>query len=336
MKQVKVVGDPNNTPSCSSQIIISSLNDGLQKLGLYDDNGQVIVYDCLANNHNFPTSHIICPYETTIPSIVRDRAQGITLIGVSNQNQTFFVEGGHPKERTDVCLLGVDTKFWAPLPRTPSSKFVFGMMCDSNTRAAYNDLFYAFSRVFGGSKDVCLYIKDRWATEEFKKFVKQWSDSGEIEIIHDDTHITNKEQEREIYNNLDAHIFLNRSSTFALTVAQGMAMMKPTIVMDYSGPRDYCNELNSCLVDFTLQDITERKLIELTQHGFRNYLLTHPSLFPRKPQWAEPVIASIESALRTVYEDREYRERIAYNARVTAQSLTWEKSAATLSYIVSK
>jgi len=337
MKKIKVVGDPNNTPSCSSEIIISNLNKGLKNLELYDEDGELVVYDCLANDHGHKTNFIICPYETAIPFVVLYNAKNRILIGVSNQNQAFFSQGGYPKEKTDVCLLGVDSDLWRPFDRPQNDKFTFGMMCDSNTRAAYDDLLAAFSGIFTGVNDVRLFIKDRWATEKFKQRVKDIAKRDNLDIVLDDTHITDKEQERVLYNNLDCHIFLNRSSTFAMTVAQGMAMQKPTIVMDYSGPRDYCNSLNSCLVNYRLMPIEQQTIDYLQFLGYRNYLLTpNMTSFRTNPQWAIPDIYNIKECLKEIYQNANYRCAIAYYARATAEAMTWTKSAATLYSIVNK
>lgn len=335
MKTVRVVGDPNNTKSCSSEIIISSLNAGLRKLGLYGEDSTV-VYDCLAQRHGYNPSHIICAYETSVPSLVIRNAGDSDLIGVSFQNQAFFINGGFPVEKTHAMLLGVDSKLWSRRPIDKKDKFTFGMMCDSNTRACYSELIIAFGQAFGGRIDVELYIKDRWATPEFKNIVRSLASHYKIIVHHDDTHITDKWQEVDIYNNLDCHVFLNRTSTFALTVVQGMAMQLPTIVMDYSGPRDYCNELNSCLVKYYLDDITPLKIMQLQQNGYRNYLLTEPSMFLKHPQWAQPLIDDIKNALIKVYEDEEYRKNIAKNARATAENLSWERAALSLVGIVNK
>lgn len=334
MNKLRVVGDPNNTKSCSSEIIISSLNAGLQTLDLYSESGPIVVYDCLGQNHGYNTDFIICPYETNIPSVVIQNAGGRNLIGVSNQNQSFFINGGYPKEKTRSMLLGVDSKLWSPKPRKENESFIFGMMCDSNTRAAYMELIWAFGEVFKGNKNVSLYIKDRWATPTFKSLVASMAREMRINIIHDDSHVVNKIIESEIYNQIDCHVFLNRTSTFALTVAQGMAMQKPTIVMDYSGPRDYCNELNACLVKYTLGEISAWTIQNLEQYGFRNYLIVNPSLFKSPPVWANPDMESLKEALGKIYEDKNYRENIAYNARATAESMTWERSAANLACII--
>lgn len=336
MDKLRVLGDPNNTPSCSSEIIISNLNNGLRQLDLYSDDGRTVVYDCLAQQHGFHPSHIICAYETSIPRLVVENAGDKDLIGVSFQNQSFFIDGGFPKEKTHAMLLGVNSKFWSPQPRDKKDKFTFGMMCDSNTRAAYMELIIAFGLAFSGRTDVELYIKDRWATPEFKAIVRMLAERSKVIIHHDDTHVTDKEQERNIYNNLDCHVFLNRTSTFALTVAQGMAMQLPTIVMDYSGPRDYCNELNACLVKYYMEDISPFRIMQLSAQGFRNYLLAAPELFKLQPQWAQPLIESIKDCMLKVYNDEYYRDRIARNGRATAESLTWERAAANLACIVNK
>ena len=336
MNGINVVGDPNNTKSCSSEIIISNLNDGLKQCGLYDEHGRTVVYDCLAQTYNYDTNHIICAYETSIPTFVKVNAGGRNLIGVSSQNQSFFINGGYPKDKTHHFLLGVDSKLWHPTARPANSKFRFGMMCDSNTRAAYSELIAAFGSAFGGKEDVELYIKDRWATDEFKKMVKVMAEYYKITVIHDDTHVVDKPTEVAIYNQLDCHVFVNRTSTFALTVAQGMAMQLPTIVMDYSGPRDYCNLLNSCLIDYRMNDITDIVLLNLIQQGYRNYLVSNSGYFSNQPQWAQPSITSLKDNLLRVYLDKEYRDRIALNGRAMAESLTWSRAALNLAWIVNQ
>ncbi len=305
-------------------------------MGLYAEDGMTVVYDCLAQQYGFNPSHILCAYETSIPSFVINNAGGKDLIGVSFQNQSFFIEGGYPKEKTHAMLLGVDSKQWAPRPKEKREKFVFGMMCDSNTRAAYSELIIAFGLAFKGRTDVELYIKDRWSTPEFKSLVRMLADHNKIIVHHDDSHVTDKNKEVDIYNNLDCHVFLNRTSTFALTVAQGMAMQLPTIVIDYSGPRDYCNELNACLVKYYMDNISELKITQLAQQGYRNYLMTNPALFKKQPEWAQPLIDSIKDCLINVYENKNYRDSIAENARMTAEGLTWERAALNLAYIVNK
>lgn len=335
MKGLRVCGDPNNTKSCSSEIIISSLNQGLIKLGLYDEHGEIVVYDCLAQSHGFKTNYIICAYETSIPSPVFINAGGRHLIGVSNQNQSFFLDGGYDKELTHSMLLGVDSKLWSSKHKPKKDKFRFGMMCDSNTRADYDSLLVAFGNAFRDKKNVELYIKDRWATETFRNHVKAYAAHFGIQVILDDEHVTDKAQEVEIYNSLDCHVFLNRTSTFALTVAQGMAMQIPTVVISYSGPRDYCNELNSCLVPFALKEVTPFKIMNLEARGYRNYLMTNPSLFQSPPLWAEPM-PGVQDLLLKIYEDRGYREKIAYNGRATVESLTWDRAALNLAWIVNQ
>jgi hypothetical protein len=338
MKSLKVVGDPKNTPSCSSEIIISNLNNGLKKLGLYNEDGVIVVYDCLGQSHGYNSDFIICPYETSIPKLVIDNAQGRNLIGVSHQNQAFFIDGGYPKEKTFAMTLGVDSQLWRPKNKSKNkSVFRFGMCCDSNTRAAYPELLMEFGMAFAGRTDVELYIKDRWATEVFRTFVKTIASTYNVIIHHDDVHVMDKDLESDIYDTLDCHVFLNKTSTFALTVSQGMAMQKPTIVMDYSGPRDYCNELNACICSYSLQDIEPWHIMTLQRdYGLRNYLLTNPALFRQFPKWAAPNLKSIRTCMFKVLDDKEYREQIAYKARATSEGMTWDRAALNLFWIVNK
>lgn len=337
MKAIRVDGDPNNMLRGSSNIIISSLNQGLKNAGLYSDSGDIVVYDCLGNSHGHETNHIICPYETILPNHILRATKDKTLIGVSVQNQLFFTEAGHPKDKTAVCQLGVDSKSWSPNPREFNEKFTFGMMCDSNSRAGYFELLSAFKAAFSKNEKVCLLIKDRYATETFKNYIQSFAAANELYIQLVDKHITDPSEEQAWYDKLDCHVFINKSSTFALTVAQGMAKAIPTITMAYSGPRDYCNELNSCLVDYTLEEISLFELQSLEQRGLRNYLFPpHSTTYPKQPKWAVPSVKSLTECLKRVYEDEAYRNLIGQQGRVTAETLSWDRAAINLSYILSK
>ncbi len=336
LKKIKVLGDPNNVPFCSSQIIIDSLNQGLKNVGLYDENGEIVVYDCLSNDHGYKTNHLICAYEVALSRQIINNAKGRKLIGLSLQNQLFFTDAGYPAEKTDNLPLGVDTKIWYPiLAKDIPPVFTFAMFADSNTRCDYDSLLIAFSKAFKGRKDIRLFLKDRWATNLLKDYIKALATSLDIWVDHDDTNITDKEQERRIYGDVDCHIFINRSSTFALTVMQAMAMQIPTIVSAYSGPQSYCNELNACIAKHTLENITEYKISELIAKGYRNYLFPpNSNNYPVQPKWAIPDIESLTECLSKVYNDETYRKNIAYQGWVTAKTYTWEKSAARLSAIV--
>jgi glycosyltransferase involved in cell wall biosynthesis len=211
------------------------------------------------------------------------------------------------------------------------------MMCDSNSRAGYFELLQAFQIAFKKDEKVKLLIKDRYATDTFKDYIEAFKASNGLDIELVDKHITDLAEEQNWYDKLDSHVFINKSSTFALTVAQGMAKAIPTITMAYSGPRDYCNELNSCLVDYSLEEINHFEITSLTQKGLRNYLFTPAlSIYPKMPRWAVPSVGSLAKCLRKVYEDKAYRDLIGQQGRVTAESLSWDRAAINLSYILSK
>lgn len=335
MNKFKVIGDPNNIPFCSSEIIISALNKAARTLGIYSDDNLICGYDGLANHHGYRVNGIICLYELALPKIIKHNANGVKLIGGSKQNQLFYIQGGYPKELTDFCLLGVDTKLWHPKPERKKNKFRFFSLFDSNTRACYDEILIAFSKAFKNNNDIELYIKDRWATNLFKTYITEYAKFLGVNLIYNDQHTTDREVEKELYAEADCHLFINRSSTFALTVVQGMAMQKPTITMAYSGPQDYCNELNARIVKHTLEPVTIEKLSALESKGYRNYLIPpSPQNYDFEPLWAEPDIDDLSAALLDVYTNRDYREQIAFRARATMECISWERAALNLSFIL--
>ncbi|MEK6882354.1 MAG: hypothetical protein AABY22_22230, partial [Nanoarchaeota archaeon] len=88
--------------------------------------------------------------------------------------------------------------------------------------------------------------------------------------------------------------------------------------------------------EHTIEPVTLEKIRSLEKIGQRNYLIS-PTIqnYDFVPTWAEPKIQSLVDSLTKVYEDKNYRENIAYQGRTTAESLTWEKTSINLAHILS-
>lgn len=331
--------DPNAYPFGSSRIITDATNKAAKKLGVYSDD-YTVVYDCLCNNQwRFPAKAFWCAYEVPIPKLITQSANGLPIIGLSKENAWMFVEGGYPHNLCNYVTLGCDTEEWVPQKKKfMKDKFIIGGSIESTVRSDFPLIIEAFGSNFKGNKGVVLYLKDRFATSKFQQWVKEQAEKWDIEIIHDNRDIQSKEEENNLYATWDAHIYLNRAGTFCMTVMQGMACGVPTISARWSGPSDYLSHrVNGLAVDYDLVPITEAKLYELESLGMRNYLIPPTVInYKSQPYWAEYKLESLKNHFQEIVDDKHLREKLSHNGILTAQWFNWERTAASMSYVLSE
>lgn len=96
----------------------------------------------------------------------------------------------------------------------------------------------------------------------------------------------------------DAYISLHRSEGFGLTLAEAMALGKPTIATGYSGNLEFMTASNSWLIPFRLTPVPS---------GCEPYAAGSG--------WAEPDIIAAARAMREVFENREEAAKRASQAK---------------------
>jgi glycosyltransferase involved in cell wall biosynthesis len=112
----------------------------------------------------------------------------------------------------------------------------------------------------------------------------------------DDVHVIDRSLSGDELNALmaacDCYVSLHRAEGFGLTLAEAMAIGKPTIATGYSGNVDFMNEHNSYLVDY-----------EITRVG------PECEIYPPDGEWAQPSVEHAARRMREVYTDREESAR---------------------------
>lgn len=334
MKKFCVIGDSTNKPRFSSHVIVSSLNEAAKKFGLFDENGIVIKYDCVCNTHGDKVDAFICTYELSFPEIILDNAANRPIIGVSRDNERFICEGGYSKDLASHISLGVDSTLWQPIRKTNDlDRFCVGVYTESLVRGGVELALSAFIKAFSGNKNAVLKIKDRNATSAFESWIKQHIRDFDvnIEYINDNWSVS---QVNDWLKGIDCHLYLNRSSTFAMPPLELMASGIPTIIIPYSGPRDYCDNTNSLLVDYQIENVY-KDLDFLTAIGCRNFFFSYG--YKEYPVWAKADISSIANKMLVLYENRDnIKGSLSNNAINTARNMTWEKSAENLGKLLTK
>ncbi len=107
-----------------------------------------------------------------------------------------------------------------------------------------------------------------------------------------------------LMNCCDAYVSLHRSEGFGLTLAEAMALGKPTIATGYSGNLDFMNEGNSLLVSYEM--CTIRKMS-------REYA--------RGATWAEPSIEDAARKMRWIVENPVEAKQMGERGRQTVREL---------------
>jgi len=333
MKNIQVLGDPNNRPFGSSDIIISNLNRAAKTLGIWADDGLRVVYDCIGNQHNQRPDAMIIVYEMIFPSFILSQTYPKPMFGVSRDNLGFMLEAGYPAHLCNYFHLGVDTKIWSYREKKPNRKFTLLGIGESNSRGGLELVVQAFCAEFE-NEDVRLYLRDRSASDTFKTWVQEQAKKWNVEIIHDDRYLEDFEEEKRVYYEADAAICLNKSSTWNLRTIECMATGTPLIVIPYAGPRDYSdNNLSALHVKFDLMPFRQEDIDSLGAIGLRNHLF-HPSMHAKTPYWSSPDLSDVQQRMREVVENHDLRAKVGTLGAVMAGKFTWERSATMLHHLM--
>lgn len=334
LPKFRVVGDQSNKPRFSSDIIISSLNNAAKNVGLYSESDFTVVYDCIGNNHGYKADALIVCYELNFPKFVVDNCGNTPVIAVSRDNMRFAINGGVKKELCNYINLGVDTSIWRPVTKKRFlDKFVVLSYTESLTRSGLEILVQSFYEAFHDCLNDCvLFIKDRNATNEFSNWIHGECARLNINLIYKNEHLSTPEEEMDIFSSADCHVYLNKSTTWGMTVIQSMACGLPTISPDYSGPREFLlDKFSGLCPKYNLANPIHSN-IELQKTGQRSFF------FPMSNSdfWAESNPSSVAQYLKLLKNEPRARKYISENGIAMAKSFTWERSALMLSEALGK
>lgn len=334
MKSFRVEGDPKNPPHFSSSIIIEAINTAAKKVGLYDEQGARVVYDCLGQWHGPKPDALIVCYELPFHQLVVANCQGIPTITVSRDNFRFAIEGGCDPDLVFWTPLGVDSSKFVPQTHWGSDLTV-GIYSESLVRGGYEIAIEAFGKLFSGRKDIRLYCKDRNGTPRFKEWIDEQTKLYDINLIYDNRHLDTTEAELAVLGQFDIHLYLNRSSTWALPAVQTLSMGIPTIAPMYSGPREYIiNDFTGLACEYEMENLDSDVIGDLQKLGMRNFFFE--AGYKNAPYWCKPQLDSVMACLDGLVDSSSLRERLSKNSRAfVKQSLTWEATATNISRILS-
>lgn len=328
--------DDKARPFCSTRIIVDETNEAAKRLGLYNKEDYTVMYDTLCQSHGINPFAYWCAYELTFPKFLLSSAWPRPIIGLSKENIAFAAYGGYPTSLLNYSTLGVNRKHWPLITKKKmKDKFVFVSMCESNTRSGFDILIPAFCEQFRGNPNIILYIKDREATDTFKKYVSEQSQNASVTIIHDDRHLESFSEQVEIFESADAAICLNRSHTFGMVLMQGMSCGLPTLCQRYSGFTDYTSHLFNLSIDFDVVPVVQNDIDGLIKIGMKNHLFPiNETNYPSIPFWSCPRKEDVKIKMQMIVDDKKLRETLSNMSDLTASWFTWDRTALNMSYIL--
>ncbi len=169
----------------------------------------------------------------------------------------------------------------------PERGFIFAYFFDQKSyleRKNPEGVLAAFNQAFPDKEDVYLLMKVSCASHRSFAYEKMKASVLRRERIIWYEETLPREELLQLLASVDAYISLHRAEGFGLTMAEAMALGKPTIASAYSGNLDYMDEGNSFLVR------TSRRLIGKNIGPYR-----------RDCYWGEPDIEDAARQMLKVY-----------------------------------
>ena len=194
----------------------------------------------------------------------------------------------------------------------PKDIFLFLMMFDSGSimeRKNPDSVFAAYREAFGIDNDrVGIVVKINEYSQKDITYINKALEGYKNVYILSDT--LTKVQVNSLIKAVDVFVSLHRAEGFGLVLAEAMIVGTPTIATNWSANTEFACSDAACLVDY--------KMIEIDR-----------DIPPYKKgyHWADADIAQAAGFMRRLYEDEEFYQNIADNAkRYVASRLNMERT----------
>lgn len=188
----------------------------------------------------------------------------------------------------------------------PEDKFLFLMMYDHSSGMERKNpvgVLKAFKSAFPKENDkVGLVIKVNNFTKEDEEKISALLDE------YTNIYLIKETLDRDHINSLtkcvDAVVSLHRAEGFGLVLAEAMLLGTPVIATNWSSNTEFMNAETGCMVDYKMT-VIERDMPP----------------FKAGNRWADPDIMQAAAYMQKLYEDKEYYQQMAVNAREHIQKL---------------
>jgi glycosyltransferase involved in cell wall biosynthesis len=138
--------------------------------------------------------------------------------------------------------------------KSKGDKITFLHISSGLPRKGVNDLIDSFISAFKDRTDVELILKTYPNPQNtINEYLKKYGNQTSIKHICKDL---SQEEIEELYRKADVYVSPSRGEGFNRPVAEAMIRNIPVIVTGWSGHMDFCNEDNSLLVKYNIEDST--------------------------------------------------------------------------------
>ncbi len=238
------------------------------------------------------------------------------IIAMSDFNRQVLKKLLSPSTKVDKILYPFQFDIKSNLPTIAETRAKYGFENDdfivffnfsyasSYYRKNPESLICAFARAFADNPKTKIFLKTQAGRkrETLKKKLDTYiSDLGlSKRVIACDDFLTQDELVA-VTKACDVYASLHRGEGFGLGIAEAMSLGIPALVTDYSAPTEFCRPDNSCPIPYSMLAVPDdQRDLEAYNHV---------------KEWAEPDIEAAASALKRLYEDKEYRLRLGANAK---------------------
>jgi glycosyltransferase involved in cell wall biosynthesis len=226
-------------------------------------------------------------------------------------------------DQANVIPLGVDPKvFFIDEAAVSQRKYwthnktVFLNAGKWEVRKGHNELLEAFCKAFKPEDDVELWMLNNnpFIGSENEQWKMKYMSSEMAPCIKILPRIKTRSEMRQLYNTVDFGVFPSHAEGWNLEALELMACGKTSIITNYSGHTEFCDESNSLLV--------QPNGMEPARDG---------RWFKGEGNWCTFGIEELVSQMRVAHEMRQSQSTklldLQRNAKATANGLSWANTA---------
>jgi glycosyltransferase involved in cell wall biosynthesis len=163
-------------------------------------------------------------------------------------------------------------------------------------------LIRAFAEEFSEDEGVSCVIKLTNATDTSLANLRA-AVGGRRDIILIEKTLDDEDMAR-LFSECDCYVSPHRSEGLGLTILEAMCMAKPVICTPYGGVTDFVSPENAILLEYD---------VEAVGNG--------DAVYPPAALWANPSFASLKSAMRQAYQDKDHALQLGRRAQANVRHL---------------